>query len=158
MKCEHCGKNEVTFVYRSNINGKVTEKHLCGECAEQLGYARSVADHSRRMMRSFDSFFPRSMLDDFFAPMPSLMGRVWEDPFEDFFAEMPALGTAPAEKTQEPKQEDLVSREEQERFSRMRQINALRHEMRKAVRKEEFERAAELRDQLHALEEQQKAG
>ena len=25
MKCENCGKNEVTFVYRSNVNGHVEE-------------------------------------------------------------------------------------------------------------------------------------
>ena len=28
MKCENCGKNEVTFVYQSNVNGQVEEKHL----------------------------------------------------------------------------------------------------------------------------------
>ena len=38
MKCENCGKNEVTFVYRSNVNGHVEEKHLCSDCAEKLGY------------------------------------------------------------------------------------------------------------------------
>ena len=32
MKCENCGKNEVTFVYRSNVNGHVEEKHLCRCC------------------------------------------------------------------------------------------------------------------------------
>ncbi len=26
MKCENCGKNEVTFVYQSNINGHVEDK------------------------------------------------------------------------------------------------------------------------------------
>ena len=25
MKCENCGKNEVTFVYQSNVNGQITE-------------------------------------------------------------------------------------------------------------------------------------
>ena len=25
MKCENCGKNEVTFMYQSNINGKITK-------------------------------------------------------------------------------------------------------------------------------------
>ena len=44
MKCENCGKNEVTFVYHSNINGKVEEKHLCGECAQQMGYMKKLAD------------------------------------------------------------------------------------------------------------------
>ena len=46
MKCENCGKNEVTFVYQSNINGKITEKHLCSECAEKLGYSQKIASHS----------------------------------------------------------------------------------------------------------------
>ena len=42
MKCERCGKNEATFYYKSSINGKVTELHLCPECAEALGYTESL--------------------------------------------------------------------------------------------------------------------
>ena len=78
MKCEHCGKNEVTFVYQSNINGKVTEKHLCGECARELGYSQRIAAPNQNMMQHFfgDSFFGGSLLDDFFAPMPSRMSRM----------------------------------------------------------------------------------
>ena len=45
-----------------------------------------------------------------------------------------------------------MDREEQGRFARMRQVNALRMEMKKAVRQEDFERAAQLRDQIRALE------
>ena len=154
MKCENCGKNEVTFVYQSNINGKVTEKHLCSECAQQLGYAQKLANHSQRMMQNF---FGGSLLDDFFSPMPSLMGRMsrmLEDPFDDFFAEMPALSASTAQKEPQTKQkqENLVNQEEQSRFTRMRQMNALRMEMKKAVREENFERAAELRDQLRTME------
>ena len=37
MKCENCGKNEVSFVYRSSINGRTEEHHLCQACAEKLG-------------------------------------------------------------------------------------------------------------------------
>lgn len=150
MKCEHCGKNEVTFVYQSNFNGKVTEKHLCGECAKELGYAKQFAEHQHMMQ----GFFGRGLLDDFFSPMPSLLGRMnrmLEDPFDDFFAEMPALSTA--QKSQEQtKQEDLVDAGEQNRFARMREKNALRMEMKRAVREENFERAAELRDRLRAME------
>ena len=162
MKCEHCGKNEVTFVYQSNINGKVTEKHLCGECAGQLGYVQKLTSHSQRMMRNFwdDRFFSSSLLEDFFSPMPSLMSRMermLESPFEDFFAEMPALGAISEQAGQEqPKQEELVSQEEQARFARMRKMNALRMEMKQAVHQENFERAAQLRDELRALEAEQK--
>lgn len=154
MKCEHCGKNEVTFVYRSNINGHVEEKHLCGDCAQQLGYA--FAAQSRQMMQDVfgDSFFGGLL-----TPMPNLLGRrgwLLEDPFDDFFADMPALRAAPAQKTQEteaPKEQpELVEPAEQSRFSRLRQHNALKLELRKAIRQEEYERAAELRDQIRALE------
>ena len=41
MKCENCGKNEVSFVYRSSINGRTEEHHLCQACAEKLGYDTS---------------------------------------------------------------------------------------------------------------------
>jgi len=159
MKCEHCGKNEVTFVYQSNLNGKVTEKHLCGECAEQLGYLKNITARSQRMMRSLfdDRFFGGSLLDDFFSPMSSLMGRMnrmLESPFDDFFADMPALnfrGDVKAEQPQQ-KQEELVSPEEQNEFSNERKLNALRVEMKQAVEQEKFERAAELRDQIRAME------
>ena len=33
MKCDRCGKNEATFHYKTNINGRVTEAHLCPDCA-----------------------------------------------------------------------------------------------------------------------------
>ena len=160
MKCENCGKNEVTFVYQSNINGKVTEKHLCSECAEKLGYTQQIAAHSRSMMQNFfgGSLLGNGFFDDFFSPMPSLMGRMLEDPFDDFFADMPALSAAPAqqEQTNPKQQDDLVGKEDQSRFAYLRQMNALRMEMKKAVHQENFERAAQLRDQIHQLEAEHK--
>ena len=158
MKCENCGKNEVTFVYQSNINGKVTEKHLCSECAEKLGYTQKIAAHSQRMMQNFfgNSIFGNSFFDDFFSTVPSLMGRMLEDPFDDFFADMPALGAAPAKQEEQKKEDDLVDREEQGRFAYLRQMNALKMEMKKAVHQENFERAAELRDEIHKLESEHK--
>ena len=154
MKCENCGKNEVTFVYQSNVNGQVEEKHLCAQCAEKLGYTQRLAAQSQRMIRGL---FGGGLFADFFTPVPSLLGglnRMLEDPFDDFFADMPALG-APAEaKPEAPKaQETLLEQEEQNEISKKRQLNALRMEMQKAVQEENFERAAELRDQIHSLEQ-----
>ena len=163
MKCENCGKNEVTFIYQSNINGKVTEKHLCSECAEKLGYTQKIAARNRSMMQSFfgGSLLGNGFFDDFFSPMPSLMGRsgwLLEDPFDDFFAEMPALSAAPVQQQEEQQkqQNDLVGKEEQSRFAYMLQVNALKLEMKKAVHQENFERAAQLRDQIHQLEAEHK--
>ena len=173
MKCENCGKNEVTFIYQSNVNGHVEEKLLCSDCAEKLGYTQRIAQHSRSMMQNFfgDGFFGNSLLGDgffgdsffgiAFAPVPSLlnrMSRMLEDPFDDFFSDMPALSAAPVQQTvqTEEHKDDLVGQEEQSRFSRMRQMNALRMEMKIGLHQEHFERAAELRDQIHALEAQHK--
>lgn len=149
MKCENCGKNEVTFVYHNNINGHVTEKHLCSECARQMGYLKQLACQSRSMQRNLwgGSFFGGGIFDDFFAPAMGLA----EDPVASFFGSGPALTAAPKQAREES--EPLVEEKEQSRFSRMRQLNALRAEMKKAVRKEEFERAAQLRDEIKALEE-----
>ena len=33
MKCEKCGKNEASYFYRENINGRRRELHLCEDCA-----------------------------------------------------------------------------------------------------------------------------
>jgi protein arginine kinase activator len=104
-----------------------------------------------------DGFGGRSLFDDFFAPMPGLMSRMnrmLESPFDDFFADMPALSSAKGGKNEQTpqKQETSVSEEEQKKFSNERELNALRVEMKRVVEQENFERAAELRDQIRAME------
>lgn len=156
MKCEHCGKNEVTFIYQSNINGRVEEKHLCADCAEKLGYSRKIHAQNQRMMQNFfgGSLFGSSFLDEFFSPALSLSGhgRMMENLFDDFFSDMPALSARYTEQQQPVQEEKLVDQKEQSRFSYLRQLNALRMEMKKAVHQENFEKAAQLRDQIKALE------
>ena len=54
------------------------------------------------------------------------------------------------------KEKLLVEEKEQGRFARMRKLNALRLELKKAVRREDFEQAAKLRDEIRALEQEHK--
>ena len=164
MKCENCGKNEVNFVFHSNINGKVEEKHLCQECAGKLGYAKRLQESYAGM----NSLFRRS-----FAPMFSPMGLLsggYADPFEglfggsllsdgffnDFFTfpglESGEANTATEEKTE--RQDTLGSAEERKQLCRERELNALRAEMQQAIASENFERAAQLRDQIRAKEKE----
>lgn len=150
MKCENCGRNEANFVYRSNIYGRTEEHHLCQDCAEKLGYTQRFFSKQPSMM---ERFFGDSNV---FNSMPSLMGRMLENPLDDFFETMPAIGAASAQDIQEEKEDSLLSREEQSRFSYLRQINALRLAQDKSIREEDFERAAQLRDQIHQLEEMHK--
>lgn len=150
MKCENCGKNEANFVYRSSINGRTEEHHLCQACAEKLGYTQRFFEQRPSIM---DSFFGNN---GFFGSMPSLMGRMLDSPFDDFFDDMPAVGSAPVQEIREEKKDDLMSGEEQSRFSYLRQMNALKQAQKKAIHEEDFERAAQLRDEIHKLEEAHK--
>lgn len=150
MKCENCGRNEANFIYRSSINGRTEEHHLCQACAEKLGYTRRFFDQRPSVM---DSFFGNN---SFFSSMPSLMGRMLENPFDDFFDEMPAIGAVPVQEVQKERKDNLLSCEEQRRFSYLRQMNALKHAQKKAIHEEDFERAAQLRDEIRKLEETHK--
>ena len=166
MKCEHCGKNEATFYYKSNINGEVTEQHLCSDCAKELGYADSLAKSTACFRNWEQQMF--GGFDGFFDPMPALAGNLFE-PFEQmvngfersfpqlggWMSGMPEQSTAPCvQNAPAAPGSDLVSGEEQQKLDRERRLNALRGEMQTAIQKENFERAAELRDEIHGLERQ----
>ena len=148
MKCQNCGKNEATFYYKSNINGRVMESHLCPECARQLGL---VQDMRRPMMSSFwddDDFFTRPfrMLEPLLGGFGSRLLTEFPEPVDVTRQAQQAVAEAP--------EDALVDKAEQERFSLQRQRNALQTQLRHAVEAEDFESAARLRDQLKALPQQ----
>ena len=146
MKCENCGKNEVTFVYQSNINGKVTQVHLCPQCAEELGYTDSF--RSAGMTGGlFGDFFSRpfGMLEPFFSGLGSRMLTEFPEPVD-------VLGQARESTPAQEDTGDLLPRDEQDALTRQRKRNALQTQLNLAVQEERFEEAAKLRDELKALE------
>ena len=76
MRCEHCNQNEATTYIKQNINGKVTEMHLCRDCAEKLGVLEPM--HSNM---GLGSMFEGSFFGNFLgcllytAPSPRDMRR-----------------------------------------------------------------------------------
>lgn len=38
MTCQNCGKRTATTHIKTILNGRLSERHLCAECAAQLGY------------------------------------------------------------------------------------------------------------------------
>ena len=145
MKCQNCGKNEATFYYKSNINGRVMESHLCPQCARQLGL---VQDMRRPMMSSFwddDDFFTRP-----FRMLEPLLGGFGSRLLTEF--PEPVDVTQEARRAaEEPREDNQVQGDEREQLSRRRQRNALETQLRHAVETENFEEAARLRDQLRSL-------
>ncbi len=141
MKCEHCGKNEATFYYKSTVNGRTTEAHLCGQCARELGYDRAM-EPMGAFGRNF--FRPFSLLEDFFGE--GIGGRM--------LTEFPAPGNTLAEaretaaRQEEPALADEAQRRELQAQCRR---NALEHRLQAAIESENYEEAARVRDELRAL-------
>lgn len=115
MKCQNCGKNEATFYYKSNINGRVMESHLCPQCARQLGL---VQDMRRPMISSFwddDDFFTRP-----FRMLEPLLGGFGSRLLTEF--PEPVDVTQQARRAaEEPREDNLVQGDEREKLSRQRQ-------------------------------------
>ena len=146
MRCDRCGKNEATFYYKSNINGKVTQVHLCPQCAEELGYTDSF--RSAGMTGGlFGVFFSRlfGMLEPFFNGFGSRMLTEFPEPVD-------VLGQARESTPAAEEQGDLLPRDEQDALTKQRKRNALQTQLNLAVEEERFEEAAKLRDELKALE------
>ena len=153
MKCEKCGK-EANVFYRSNINGKLTTMNLCSECAEKMKGENEFMD----MDKMFDNMFGNIFGGSLFTPMTM-------NPWNGFGFGMPMLSfprfrimlepmtenepkeQAKAEDTDDTKVEEKIDPE----LSKRRELNMLRSQMDEAVKNEEFEKAAELRDKIREL-------
>ncbi len=155
--CEHCGEKEASFFYEENRNGKVTKVSLCAHCAKKAGFGKN--------------FFPEEDLFGAFSLFPAASGRVTAEErcsvckkslseirksgkfgcsacYDHFAGRLdltPFLGkefrgaplTEKAPKTENVKEDSILS---------------LKKELEKAVRGEEYEKAAKLRDQIRSLE------
>lgn len=146
MRCDRCGRNEATFYYKSNINGKVTQIHLCPQCAEELGYTDSF--RSAGMTGGlFGDFFSRpfGMLEPFLNGLGARMLTEFPEPVD-------VLGQARESTPAAEENGDLLPKDEQDALTKQRRRNALQTQLNLAVEAERFEEAANLRDELKALE------
>lgn len=144
MKCQNCGRNEATYYYKSSINGRVTETHLCADCARKLGYVQRMQP---------DSFFGDDFFSHPFRLFEPLLGGFGNRLLTEFPEPVDVTRQAQQAVAEAP-EDALVNKAEQDRFSLQRQRNALQTQLRHAVEAEDFESAAKLRDQLKALPQQ----
>ena len=138
MKCEKCNEREANFFYTSNINGEVTKKCLCHECAQ----AEGLMEHQDM----FGSFF--NMRSPF-----GLLDSMWSDSFwnDNFFAPFGRLGTLARPSVGEEKKAAIPDKAGDDLMAK-REIAQLRAKMQKAVESENFEEAIKLRDEIKARE------
>jgi len=149
MKCDNCGIEEVHFHYASNINGNITEKHLCAECASKLGFTGRPAFRP-------EMFFEDALME-FFGGRPNrrvfsgygMMVPTFVIPTLGMIVPRPALdGTVPKPEAPPAELKPEIDLEMQKR----REINVLREQMRQAADAEDYEKAAAFRDSIKKLE------
>ena len=154
MKCDKCGMHEANCHYTMRINGRTTERHLCSQCAGEMGIEQDV----------FGDF--RNLFDDMFG---GFFGGRALDPWSELTAGMPRMTMprmeilldgcggerAAAERAEEKYGEgDTAAGGTDPEMSRKRELNVLRRQMKRAAAEEDFETAAKIRDQIRELEKQ----
>ena len=147
MKCQNCGKNEINFHYSSNVNGCVTETYLCSECAAKSGY-------DFESLFGIDNFFgdgfPFSASNAFF-PAP-MFGFRLTSPFASLLQTGLPSNECSCEGACEAPVPETPPAEVDAEMLKRREINIIREQMSLAADKEDFEKAAELRDQIRRME------
>ena len=153
MKCQKCGVNEVSFHHSSNVNGCVTETHLCSQCAMESGYDLG-------QMFDLGGLLDTNQLIDLMFPaqrgvggfMPVALPVVQSSNIFPFTVR-PITGKSQQGTPCECGCGKSITHgqkiEVDEEMKIRRELNA---QMRTAVANEEFEKAAELRDKIKALE------
>ena len=167
MLCENCKKNNATTYFKQNINGNIQEVYLCSECAAKLdmgGMSSSLfdffmpsqfrirAEREQKKCGCGTTFYNISQTGKVGCP----------DCYETFKNELAAVlkkingakhhtGRCPERfKIGKIEEKKKVSAEAKEENIEME----LRKQLEEAIKCENFEEAAKLRDRIKALKEE----
>jgi len=171
--CDICKKNNASIHYTQIINNKKREMHICEECAVKLKDNRQkseIDDFSK-----FNQIFPDIMSmvgGDIFNPVKKQLfkcercGMTFEK-----FKSTGMLGCAECYATFEDKLKPVLKRmhgnivhtgkatkEAGEKLNIKREVDELKIQLKDAIAKEEYEKAAIIRDRIQALNENSKKG
>lgn len=161
MLCERCNKRPATVHYTEITNNKKQELHLCEECAREAGIA-GLGVMPQLVLHDFlGSLFEKQPVHA--AKVPRRCPRCGLT--EQDFAKRGLLGCGECYAEFRPAVEQMLRRihgtvkhagKFPQRIGKVtglkKELNRLRRELEAAVRKEEFEKAAGLRDRIRELE------
>lgn len=176
MLCERCKKNEANYYYRENVNGVEKTFHLCGDCVKELEKAGEIKGFSKESL--YDGFLGGNDLNALFASLfapsakrgqgakaipertkCSLCGAVFDDLVREGKAGCPKCYEIFSDEFEESirrihGRSSHTGREPakfREKNEAKRKITTLEGELKEAIAAENYERAAELRDEIKAL-------
>lgn len=169
MKCEICKKNHAHLHLTRIINGKAYAVHICAQCAKEKGVNNPAsAVPLEHILSGSEAAAPITPRDE-----PKRKNVVCANCGKTYhnFRESGKLGCGKCYSTFEELLIPLLERIQRDTrhigkvpsrkvksLEIAKGIVTLREELSQAVAREDFERAAALRDQIHQLEEKQKTG
>ena len=169
MKCIKCNKNEASVFLERNINGKVTKTALCSKCAKESGITQNDLFGGFNMLGGFFDFPLVSDLRNEKAKKCPVCGEIFDNIvnsgmvgcakcYETFENELsPTIKrlhgnvrhvASRAKKAKRNKESDV-----NEKNVKKYELSELKDRLKKAVKNEEYEQAAKLRDEIRAMEE-----
>ena len=155
MLCSKCGKREATTHYKSVINGKVTEEHLCPKCAENLEFSSfyfpnvfsSLLGENANIYKTTRCSCCGSSFNDIKRSGKAGCSNCYET-FKDEIT--PTLNLIHGT-TKHKQNENITVTKSDETAEDI--LTAKKQELKKAVEEERFEDAAKLRDEIKKIEE-----
>lgn len=149
MKCTNCGNHEANCHYTMNVNGHMTEHHLCHECAGEMGIGQEIfGDFEHLFDGMFTGFFPTVSRSPFGVfPLPRMTMPKLE-------IRLNGCGNGKCETAAAPEREASGADPE---MRKKRELNVLRRQMKRAAADENFEEAARLRDRIRSMEGEARA-
>ena len=168
MLCQHCHQNEATTRVTVNINGKSKEYLLCSECAKEKGYGEMPFDFHPDFNALLGSIFSSALPARPGAVRCPVCHSTYQDIarsgkvgcaecYETFFDElMPTIRRVHGNTAHTGKRPNVfrspddVQTEKEPAPENKRE--KLKKELEEVIKAQNFERAAEIRDELREME------
>ena len=154
MLCEKCKHNQATMHYTQVINGQVTEAHLCEKCASEEKLSKNFSEFD-----IFNMFAPRKERSEGSLICPNCKTTLSEfrqsgiagcsKCYEVFSSVITPMLLRTQGTTAHTKKEEIKTTESKEE-----KIKRLKMSLEKAVKAEEYEKAAKIRDEIKELNEE----
>lgn len=168
MKCQKCGKNEADTHVKRVINGEFEEYDLCSECAKELGYTNMFSDFASDFNSFLGSFFSNALPARTQATRCEVCNTGYADIARtgmmgcancySIFADqlMPTIRRVHGNTTHCGKHSKAskveITEVKEEKQDNKSKIAKLKEQLDIAVKNQEFEKAAQLRDEIKDME------
>lgn len=167
MKCQKCGANNANTHVKTIINGEFKEYDLCSNCAKKMGYTNVFSDMEDEFSNFLGSFFGNVLPARTQATRCEFCGTTYPEIAKtghvgcakcyDVFADdlYPSIRRIHGNTThcgKNSKRAENAKAEKPVEQTKEDKIKALKAELDKAVKEQNFEHAAELRDKIKEME------